>query len=138
MKNTNTILRENMIRFGTKNLTESVMNFTKMMKHEDLLDQLATPGQSDSVYQTNIDELIQALGGPAAALQVVNGSIDFMSKMADKQKMEPGGIPSKEDDTFDQALIKKLIAMTPFEPADQAKLITDLLALADKMEYTPQ
>lgn len=134
----NTILRENMIRFRTKNLTESILHITKLMKHEDLLDQLSQPGQSDSVYQTKIDELVQALGGAASALKVAEGSIDFISKMADKQKTEPGETPSTGDDTYDPAWVKKLIGMTPFEPADQAKLITDIEALADKLKLTPQ
>ena len=135
MKNTNTILRENMIRFGTKNLTENMLNLTKLTNHKDLLDQLSQPGQSDSVYQTKIDELIQALGGTTAALQVAKGSIDYMNKMADRVER---GWKDKGYATMDQALIKKLIRMTPFKPADQAKLITDILALADKIKTPPQ
>jgi hypothetical protein len=125
MKN---ILQENMIRFRTKNMTESLADVSKLSRFSDEIDSLILPGQSDQAIDNIINKVIQGLGGPDEAAKVVLGSLEMLNKY--RGLLKKFGPEEFSNDKFDVALANRIVDRLPFDEATKKQIRDNIMQIA--------
>ena len=126
MKN---ILQENMMRFRTKNMTESLADVNKISRFSDDIESLVfTPGQSDQAIDNIINKVIQGLGGPDEAAKVVLGSLEMLNKY--RGLLKKFGPEEFSNDKFDVALANRIVDRLPFDEATKKQIRDNIMQIA--------
>ena len=128
MKN---VLQENMIRFRTKNMTESMADVNKISRFADEIESLVfTPGQSDQDIDNTINKVIQGLGGPAEAAKVILGVFESINKNKGLLKAMAG---SSDSEKLDVALANRIVDRLPFDEATKKQIRDNIMQIAQDL-----
>jgi hypothetical protein len=128
MKN---VLQENMIRFRTKNMTESMADVNKISRFADEIESLVfTPGQSDQDIDNTINKVIQGLGGPAEAAKVILGVFETINKNKGLLKAMAG---SADSEKLDVALANRIVDRLPFDEATKKQIRDNIMQIAQDL-----
>jgi hypothetical protein len=128
MKN---VLQENMIRFRTKNMTESMADVNKISRFADEIESLVfTPGQSDQDIDNTINKVIQGLGGPAEAAKVILGVFETINKNKGLLKAMAG---SSDSEKLDVALANRIVDRLPFDEATKKQIRDNIMQIAQDL-----
>jgi len=128
MKN---VLQENMIRFRTKNMTESMADVNKISRFADEIESLVfTPGQSDQDIDNTINKVIQGLGGPAEAAKVILGVFESINKNKGLLKAMAG---SADSEKLDVALANRIVDRLPFDEATKKQIRDNIMQIAQDL-----
>jgi len=125
MKN---ILAENMRRFGTKNLAEGWGDVLKLTTYTPEFKTILTRDQSAAVINSTIDSMIQDMGGPAEAAELMQGALESVDKI--KGILKPLiGSGAKLDVT----MLNKIVDRLPFDEATKKQLNHNIMKMAQDL-----
>ena len=122
MKN---ILQENMRRFGTKNLTEGLWDVAKLAMYKDEFETILTPGQSEDVIARTIDSMIDEMGGPKAAAELVQGALESISQI--KSILKP---MISRNASLDVTKLNDIVDRLPFSETVNQQLKLNIMKIA--------
>lgn len=125
MKN---ILAENMRRFGTKNLVEGFMDVAKLAMYKDEFQTILTPYQSEDVINSTIESMIQDMGGPDAAAELMRGALESVDSIKGILK---GMIRSGA--TLNVTMLNNIIDRLPFSSQEKQLLANNISKLAQDL-----
>jgi len=125
MKN---ILAENMRRFGTKNLAEGLLDVGKLAMYKDDFEIILTPRQSEDVINSTINSMIQDMGGPAEAAELMQGALESIDRI--KGLLKP---LIAKDATLDVTMLNKIVDSLPFDEATKKQLQSNIMNLAQDL-----
>jgi hypothetical protein len=125
MKN---ILAENMRRFGTKNLAEGWIDVAKLTTYTPEFKTILTRGQSIDVINSTIESMIQNMGGPAEAAELMQGALESVDKIKSILKPLIGS-----GATLDVTMLNKIVDRLPFDEATKKQLNHNIMKLAQDL-----
>ena len=126
MKN---ILAENMRRFGTKNLAEGWIDVAKLTTYTPEFKTILTRGQSIDVINSTIESMIQNMGGPAEAAELMQGALESVDKIKSILKPLIGS-----GATLDVTMLNKIVDRLPFDEATKKQLNHNIMKLAQDLD----
>ena len=125
MKN---ILAENMRRFGTKNLAEGWIDVAKLTTYTPEFKTILTRDQSIDVINSTIESMIQNMGGPAEAAELMQGALESVDKIKSILKPLIGA-----DAELDVTMLNKIVDSLPFDEATKKQLNHNIMKLAQDL-----
>jgi hypothetical protein len=125
MKN---ILAENMRRFGTKNLAEGWIDVAKLTTYTPEFKTILTRDQSIDVINSTIESMIQNMGGPAEAAELMQGALESVDKIKSILKPLIGA-----DAELDVTMLNKIVDSLPFDEATKKQLKHNIMKLAQDL-----
>lgn len=125
MKN---ILAENMRRFGTKNLAEGWVDVAKLATYTPEFKTILTPDQSEPVINSTINSMIQDMGGPAAAAELMRGALESVDRI--KSFLKP---LISSGATLNVTMLNKIVDRLPFDEATKKQLRDNIMQLAQDL-----
>ena len=125
MKN---ILAENMRRFGTKNLAEGWIDVAKLTTYTPEFKTILTRDQSIDVINSTIESMIQNMGGPAEAAELMQGALESVDKIKSILKPLIGS-----GATLDVTMLNKIVDRLPFDEATKKQLNHNIMKLAQDL-----
>jgi hypothetical protein len=125
MKN---ILAENMRRFGTKNLAEGWIDVAKLTTYTPEFKTILTQDQSIDVINSTIESMIQDMGGPAEAAELMQGALESVDKIKSILKPLIGS-----GATLDVTMLNKIVDRLPFDEATKKQLNHNIMKLAQDL-----
>ena len=125
MKN---ILAENMRRFGTKNLAEGWIDVAKLTTYTPEFKTILTRDQSIDVINSTIESMIQNMGGPAEAAELMQGALESVDKIKSILKPLIGS-----GATLDVTMLNKIVDRLPFDEATKKQLKHNIMKLAQDL-----
>jgi len=125
MKN---ILAENMRRFGTKNLSEGWIDVAKLTTYTPEFKTILTQDQSIDVINSTIESMIQDMGGPAEAAELMQGALESVDKIKSILKPLIGS-----GATLDVTMLNKIVDRLPFDEATKKQLNHNIMKLAQDL-----
>ena len=125
MKN---ILAENMRRFGTKNLAEGYWDVAKLAMYRSEFKTILTRDQSIDVINSTIESMIQDMGGPEEAAELMYGALESVDKIKSILKPLIGSSA-----TLDVTMLNKIVDRLPFDEATKKQLKHNIMKLAQDL-----
>lgn len=122
MKN---ILQENMRRIRTKNLSEGFMDIARLASYRDEFKTILTQDQSIDVINSTIESMIQDMGGPAAAAELMYGALESVDSIKGLLK---GMVRSGS--RLDITTLNNVVDALPFDSTQKQQLKNNILKLA--------
>ena len=134
MKN---ILQENMHRFGTKNLAEGWIDVAKLTTYTPEFKIILTRGQSEPVINSTIDSMIQDMGGPAEAAELMQGALESVDRIKGLLKPIIDKVSKDEDGTaapLNVSTLTRVVDRLPFDEATKEQLNRNVIKLARDLD----
>ncbi len=125
MKN---ILQENMRRIRTKNLSEGFMDIARLATYRDEFKTILTQNQSIDVINSTIESMIQDMGGPEEAAELMYGALESVDKIKSILKPLIGSSA-----TLDVTMLNKIVDRLPFDEATKKQLNHNIMKLAQDL-----
>jgi len=125
MKN---ILAENMRRFGTKNLAEGWIDVAKLTTYMPEFKIILTRDQSIDVINSTIESMIQNMGGPAEAAELMQGALESVDKIKSILKPLIGS-----GATLDVTMLNKIVDRLPFDEATKKQIRDNIMQIAQDL-----
>ena len=122
------ILLENMRRFGTKNLAEGWIDVMKLGQHTQEFKTILTLGQSEDVINSTINQMINDMGGPADAAELMQGALESADSIKSILKPLIGS-----GATLDVTMLNKIVDRLPFDEATKQQLQRSIMKLAQDL-----
>lgn len=122
MKN---ILQENMRRIRTKNLSEGFMDIVRLATYKDEFKTILTQDQSIDVINSTIESMIQDMGGPEEAAELMYGALESVDSIKDLLK---GMVRSGS--RLDITTLNNVVDALPFDSTQKQQLKNNVLKLA--------
>ena len=122
MKN---ILAENMRRFGTKNLAEGWGDVLTLTTYTPEFKTILTKGQSQYVITSTIDSMIEDMGGPEKAAELMQGALESVDDIKGilKQFINKGA-------SLDVTMLNQIVVRLPFDESTKKQLKDNIMQLA--------
>ena len=125
MKN---ILQENMRRFGTKNLAEGFIDVAKLATYRDEFQTILTRDQSIDIINSTIESMIQDMGGPAEAAELMQGALESVDRI--KGLLKPLIAKGR---ALDVTMLNKIVDSLPFDEVTKKQLNRNIMNLAQDL-----
>lgn len=125
MKN---ILQENMRRIGTKNLSEGFMDIAKLATYKDEFKTILAYNASEDVINSTIESMIQDMGGPAEAAELMYGALESVDSIKGLLK---GMVRSGS--RLDITTLNNVVDALPFNSTQKQQLKDNILKLAQDL-----
>lgn len=122
MKN---ILQENMRRIRTKNLSEGFMDIVRLATYKDEFKTILTQDQSIDVINSTIESMIQDMGGPEEAAELMYGALESVDSIKGLLK---GMVRSGS--RLDITTLNNVVDALPFDSTQKQQLKNNVLKLA--------
>ncbi len=122
MKN---ILQENMRRIRTKNLSEGWQDLARLATYKDEFKTILTQDQSIDVINSTIESMIQDMGGPEEAAELMYGALESVDSIKDLLK---GMVRSGS--RLDITTLNNVVDALPFDSTQKQQLKNNVLKLA--------
>ena len=122
MKN---ILQENMRRIRTKNLSEGFMDIARLATYKDEFKTILTQDQSIDVINSTIESMIQDMGGPEEAAELMYGALESVDSIKGLLK---GMVRSGSK--LDITTLNNVVDALPFDSTQKQQLKNNILKLA--------
>ena len=134
MKN---ILQENMRRFGTKNLAEGFMDIARLATYKDEFETILTRDQSEDVINSTIESMIQNMGGPAEAAELMQGALQSVDRIKGLLKPIIDKVSKDEDGTaapLNVSTLTRVVDRLPFDEETKEQLNRNVIKLAQDLD----
>jgi len=125
------ILAENMRRFGTKNMTEGFWDIAKLTTYTPEFKIILKPGQSEPVITRTIDQMINDMGGPEDAAELMRGALESVDNIKSILKPMIGS-----GATLDVNMLNKIVERLPFDETTKQQLQRNIMKLAQDLNVS--
>tara|TARA_R110000868_G_scaffold2054_2_gene16030 strand:- start:777 stop:1196 length:420 start_codon:yes stop_codon:yes gene_type:complete len=130
------ILLENMRRFKTKNLDESIdgleegyLDIVKLGLYKSEFQTILTPEQDETVINSTINSMIRNMGGPEKAANLMRGALNSVDSIKGLLKRL---IPD-DAEPLNVTVLNSIVDKLPFDINDKEHLKKNVMQLAQDL-----